>query len=285
MDKEFFERETQKSNPYSMLSNNKVETKTPVSREIFPSYEPNGFLPSFFVELLDRFKNTLDAMKTFTRLSREKMNETEVRDYYYRVMNEDIQEIESAINSLLSYVKINTPIIKSNTVHNVLDKILKKNESQLNSRKIKVIKKYEKELPETIVHETQLRYIFNSILEYAIPFTLPNGSIGFLTKVTDIPKDGEEGRTLLQREGRYVEIVVVFTGYKKQEEPVDVPSGTQTPPKEEKTDLKLLLVKEIVRKNSGMMTIDVNEKKPRTQISLFFPLERRRVVDYSAPNP
>ena len=284
MDKEFFERETQKSNPYSMLSN-KVETKAPASREIFPSYEPNGFLPLFFVELLDRFKNTLDAMKTFTRLSREKMNETEVRDYYYRVMNEDIQEIESAINSLLSYVKINTPIIKSNTVHNVLDKILKKNESQLNSRKIKVIKKYEKELPETIVHETQLRYIFNSILEYAIPFTLPNGSIGFLTKVTDIPKDGEEGRTLLHREGRYIEIVVVFTGYKKQEESADVPAGTQTPPKEEKTDLKLLLVKEIVRKNSGMMTIDVNEKKPRTQISLFFPLERRRVVDYSSLNP
>jgi hypothetical protein len=44
--------------------------------------------------------------------------------------------------------------------------------------------------------------------------------------------------------------------------------------------LKLLLVKEIVRKNHGVMKFEVDEKKPRTQISLIFPIERRRVVNY-----
>ena len=87
--------------------------------------------------------------------------------------------------------------------------------AQLNSRKIKIIKKFEKELPETIVHETQLKYIFSCILEFAMPFTLPNGSIGFLTKVIDLPKEAEENKSLPQRDGRYVEVCGRF--YRLQE--------------------------------------------------------------------
>jgi hypothetical protein len=75
-------------------------------------------------------------------------------------------------------------------------------------------------------------------------------------------------------------VVVVFTGYKKQGEQVDASFGAQATQKEEKMDLKLLLVKEIVRKNHGIMKFEVDEKKPRTQISLIFPIERRRVVYY-----
>jgi hypothetical protein len=298
MDRDFFAREAEK-NPFSPFSSkvdsnkadsikpetnkpetNKPETKPPVSPEITIPEEPNDFLPFFFVELLDRFKHTLSSIKTFTHLSREKLNDPEFREYFYRVMNEDIEEIDSVINSLLSYIKINTPMVKTNTVHMVIDETLKRYEGQLNSRKIKVIKKFEKELPETIVHETQLKYIFSCILEFAMPFTLPNGSIGFLTKVIDLPKDAEENKSLPQRDGHYVEFVVVFTGYKKQGEQSDATSGASSAQKEEKLDLKLLLVKEIVRKNHGVMKVEVDEKKPRTQISLIFPVERRRVVYY-----
>jgi len=306
MDRDFFAREAEK-NPFSSFSGKvdsnkadsikpdadrpepnkpdpaKPETKPPVSREISVPEEPNGFLPFFFVELLDRFKHTLGSVKTFTHLSREKLHDAEFREYFYRVMNEDIEEIESVINSLLSYIKINTPIVKTNTVHMVIDETLKRYESQLNSRKIKIIKKFEKELPETIVHETQLKYIFSCILEFAMPFTLPNGSIGFLTKIIDLPKGAEENKSLPQRDGHYVELVIVFAGYKKLSEQSDATIGASSAQKEEKMDLKLLLVKEIVRKNHGVMKLEVDEKKPRTQISIIFPIERRRVVYYQAP--
>jgi len=258
----------------------KAESPPPASQEMPLPEEPNGFLPFFFLELLDRFKHTLSSVKTFTHLSREKLNDPEFREYFYRVMNEDIEEIESVINSLSSYIKINTPIVKTNTVHMVIDEMLKRYEAQLNARKIKIIKKFEKELPETTVHETQLKYIFSCILEFAMPFTLPNGSIGFLTKVTDLPKESEENKLLPQRDGHYVEFVVVFTGYKKMSEQGEATFGASSAQKEEKLDLKLLLVKEIVRKNHGVMRFEVDEKKPRTQISLLFPIERRRVVYY-----
>jgi hypothetical protein len=283
MDKEFFQREMLKNNPYSSFVN-RAEAKKTVSQETSFPEGPNGFLPFFFIELLDRFKNTLNSMKSFTHLSPEKLSDEEFRKYFYKVINDDIEEIESVINSLMSYVKINTPIVKSNTVHTVLEDILKKSEKNLDSKKIKVVKKFEKELPEIIVHEAQLRYVFDCILEFALPFTLPNGSIGFLTKVSDVRKEDEEAKGVPQREGRYVEIVFVFTGYKKEGEQIDTGLAAELVPKEEKMDLKLLLVNEIVRKNHGIMKVEVNEKTPKTQISLFFPVERRRVVHYHTSN-
>ena len=53
---------------------------------------------------------------------------------------------------------------------------------QLEDKKIKIFKKLEKDLPETVVHDEQLKYILNALLQYAIPSIPPHGSIGFLTK-------------------------------------------------------------------------------------------------------
>ena len=283
MDKDFLAREAE-NNPFSPYSN-KAEMKSAAPREASFPEEASGFLPFFFVELLHRFRNTLNSIKTFSRLSREKVNDLAFREQFYRAMDEDIEEIESVMNSLLSYIKINTPIIKSDTLHIVLEDVLKKYESQLNSRKIKIIKKFGKKLPETMVHEQQLRYIFNSILQYAISLTLPTGSIGFLTRVSEIQKETDEKESAPERDRRQVEIVIIFTGYKKQGEQFETTLGTQPALKEEKMDLQLLLVKEIVRKNHGIIKFEVNEKKPRTQISLSFPVERRRVVSYQFPGP
>jgi len=48
--------------------------------------------------------------------------------------------------------------------------------------------------------------------------------------------------------------------------------------------LELRLIKEIIQKNEGMMKFEVNEKKPRTVISLKFPIERRKLIYYQPAN-
>lgn len=272
MDKDFLGKRTQ-SDTFSRYQT-EAGAKTPASRETRSPEESNDFLPFFLIELLNRFKTTLNSIKTFNHLPREKLNDLKLREYFYRVMDQDIEEMDSTINSLLSYIRVNHPLVKSNTIHLVLDEILKKHEKQLNLRRIKIVKKFEKDLRETVVHESQLRFIFNCILEYAILFTVPNGSLGLVTKLANVPKEAE---------GQYLEVAVVFTGYKKDEQP-DASFGAQAARRGEKMDLKLLLVEEIVRKNHGVMKFDVDEKKPRTQILLFFPIERRRIVYYPSLN-
>ena len=266
---------SQKPPPSKEAVTPKENPKENPKQSPLPSDPSTFFLPYFFIELIQRIKGTLGSIKTFTNLSKDKMVNAEYKDYFQRIITEDVDEMESVLNSLIQYIKINTPVVKANTVHTVLDEALKKNESHIEGKKIRIIKKFEKELPETIVHEEQLRYIFHSLIEYAVSLTIPNGSVGMLTKSLIVPKGGES-----DREGRYVEIVIIFSGCRKSADKIETVLGTPPVAKENGTDLTLMLVKEIVRKNHGEMKLEMDEKKPKTVISMVFPIERRKVVSY-----
>jgi len=238
----------------------------------------------FLMELVHRVKNPLVSIKTFTQLLREKFNDGEFREHFYKIVTEDIEKIDTVMNGLVRYVKINTPIEKKDTIHFILEDVLKKHESALGHKKVKLFKKFEKDLPETIVHDEQLRYILNALLQYAIPFISPNGSIGFLTKSFDVESEAANGKTSHQGSGRYIEILIVFTGHGKPFERFETVLGIPAVQREDAVELELQLVKEIIQKNQGMMRFEVNEKKPRTVISLKFPIERRRLVYYQPAN-
>ncbi|MGQ9645270.1 MAG: sigma 54-interacting transcriptional regulator [Thermodesulfobacteriota bacterium] len=275
----FFEAGIEKNSFLSFLK--KAETKPlPLEKKPFIPKQDSHFSSLFFMELVHRIKNPLVSIKTFTQLLKEKFDDQEFREYFYRIVTEDIEKIDSLLNGLLNYVKINTPLEKANTVHFILEDVLKKYEGKLEDKKIKVFKKFEKDLPETIVHEEQLRYILNSILQYALPSIPPQGSIGFLTKSLRLQKRIGEGQAPTEKDGRFVEIMVVFTGCKKPVEKFETILGVPAPQQGETIELELRLIKEMIHRNRGVMTFEVNEKRPRTLISLKFPMERRKVIYY-----
>lgn len=280
----FFETENEKNSFTSFLK--KAELRLPESQEkSLPDEQNTQSLPLFFIELVHRVKNPLVSIKTFTQLLGEKFDDVEFRQYFYKIVTDDIEKIDSVLNGLLNYIKINTPMVKTNTVNSILEDVLKKYEAQLENRKVNIFKKYEKDLPEAIVHDEQLRYILNSLLQYVLPSIPPNGSIGLLTKSLHLSKEAGDGKTLLQKDGRYIEVMIVFTGYKKPMEQFETVLGIQAVQQERAMELELRLIKEIVQKNKGMMKFEVNEKKPRTLISLKFPMERRKVIYYQLTNP
>jgi len=155
---------------------------------------------------------------------------------------------------------------------------------QLEDKRIKIFKRFEKDLPETIVHDEQLRYILNTLIQYAIPSIPPNGSMGFLTKSLGLSAQTAPDKNRYQKDGTYVEILIVFTGYKRPVEQFENILGIHEFQKEEAMELELRLIREIIQKNQGMMKFEVNEKKPRTLISLQFPIERRKLVYYQPGN-
>jgi hypothetical protein len=99
-----------------------------------------------------------------------------------------------------------------------------------------------------------------------------------------MPKDTSNEKKFIQKDGRYIEILIVFTGYKKPVEQFGTVLGIPAVQKEEAIELELRLIKEIIQKNRGMMKFEVNEKKPRTLISLKFPIERRKLIYYQPVN-
>lgn len=258
----------------------KAEVEKPQSKENFIPNERVAFLLfPFFIELIDQFKDTLKSLKNFTRIFQEKFNDKEFGVYLNRIITEDIKKIELVQNSLLTYIRINNPIIKTNTVNTLIEEELKKYQAELEEKKIKLFKTLEKNLPETAVPDDQLRYILSCVLQYVMALIGANGNLGLFTK--HFALQGELGE---DKEGRFIEILMVYTGYKKPTEQPGPSLGISAHRKERILDLALRLVDEIVQRNRGMMKFEEDEKKGKTTISLRFPVERRKVVYYQQPS-
>ena len=261
---------------------NKVETLPSPPKEKNPSEEQTSFSSApHLYELLNRIKGTLGAMKAFAFLSKDKFVDAEMGDYFYRIVTGEIEKTVSLLDIFQDYVSINTPIKKTNTVNVMIEQILRKYENYLVEKEIKLVKKqFEENLPETIVPDEQLKYIFDSVIQYAIHSVPHRSNIGILTRLFDIENLKEEEKALLQKDGKYLEILIIFTSHPKQIDQLGLVPGLPSLPKDETIDLVLQLVNEVIQKNRGIMKLKVDEDKLMEFISLILPVERRRVVQY-----
>ena len=142
--------------------------------------------------------------------------------------------------------------------------------------------KLEKDLPEIVVPEKPLRYILNSILQYAVTCAPSHGTLGFLTQSFVVHKPSQDP-TLLWNGRGYVGMTLFFTGDKKCVESWKAELKIGTFGREEGTDLLLQLVKEVAYRNRGVMKMKVDEKETKIYVVLEFPVERRTTLYYGAP--
>ena len=205
------------------------------------------------------------------------------RKQSFNGVTEDIKRIDSVLNSLLNYISINTPIVKTDTLHLILEGILEANEKPIQKKNIKIFKKLEKDLPETSMHDEQVRFILNSIFQYAILSTPTNGTIGFLIKSLDGQKETPDKKISPKKNGTYIEVDIGFMSNHTSSGQSERTSGTAHGPKEEGIQLILALVKGIIQKNRGEMVFQVDKKKPRTLIILRLPIERGKIIYQNVP--
>jgi len=266
-----------------------AETKPPEVKDL--AGQQNGtFLFSFLTDLVYCIKNTLVSINNFAFLPVEKLYDMEYRAYSQNKLGADIKKVDSVLNSLLNYISINTPLLKKNTMQIILEEILEANEKQLRDKEIEVLKKCEEDLPETFMHSEQVRFILNSLVQFAVLSTPPKGNIGFLIKYFDPRKDdnGKDGngrRASQESNGGYIVVGIGFSGDPGHGDPGNgdamgnVP-GMSISKKEEPTQLILKLAEEMMQKNRGALKFEVDEKTKRALIKLRFHVERRRSVYY-----
>lgn len=236
--------------------------------------------PSFFIELISGIQNSLKLVKNYTKISQIKESDNGFSEYFSLVSNE-IENIDTVISCFLKYNKLSTPIKKKNTIHNLIEEVLKKSDSRLTEREILIFRRFEDELLETILPDEVLRYILNSVLQYAIALTAPGGGIGFSTRSVSSDDKGEKGPPLPQMQRRYVEITVVFTNNRQIIEEFGKTSEMHKRQEAEQAlNLILRFVKEIVQRNRGAMEATIDGKKGKTSILLRFLAERREVIYY-----
>jgi hypothetical protein len=258
-----------------------LETRTMESpKEVLANDQVFPFTNSFLIELVHSLKNILASLYHTTSLTLEKVEDTETKKHGHAQIKEDIKRIDSVLNTLLNFININTPIAKTNTLCTILEEVLEAHEKQLQNKNIKVIKRCEKDLPETFIHNEQVKFILHSILQYAMFSMLPNESMGLLMRSPDFHDVLESKKGPSENKGGYVEVLIGFNGSRVLSSPLENLSKIPEDQREA-TDLILILVGEILTKNRGRMMIETNGKRPNTLITLRFPVERRNVVYYA----
>ena len=212
----FVKKEDDKDLLSSLINKSDVKPTTPEEKSA-PEEQIPYSLFNVFMELVQRVKGSLAGMKTFAFLSRDKFSDSELGEDFYQIVSEDIEKTISLLNCFQDYLNFNNPMKKMNTVNNVIDEILRNLEDHIEDKKIKIIKKqYEKNLPETIVPDEQLRYILNSVILYMVHSTPPYGSIGFLTQQFEPQESMSENLGVLQKDAKYIEVQIASMGDKQR---------------------------------------------------------------------
>lgn len=226
-------------------------------------------------------KSRLNSIRNLTEVARTRFSDEEFGGFFYRSVSKDIEEADLLLDSFVQFLSVNTPLKKRGTVHRLIEEVLKKYQVQLDEKRVRLSKKYEKDLPETIVPDGLLSYILDSVLQYGISAVTPGGDMEFSTKSSRLEKDVSVRQRALSKDERHIEIELLFKSSEEQGEPV-----AETPLFQGSLSLMLLrLAKEVVRKNQGIMKLEKDEKQGRVSISLWFPSERREIVYYRPIDP
>ena len=227
-------------------------------------------------------KSRLHSLRNLTEVARTRFSDEEFGGFFYRSVSKDIEEADLLLDSFVQFLSVNTPLKKRGTVHRLIEEVLKKYQVQLDEKKVRLSKKYEEDLPEATVPDDLLSYILDSVLQYGISAVGAGGDMEFSTKSSRLEKDVSVCQRVLRKDERYIEIELVLKGSEKQGEQF---LGTPIFREDPLNIMLLWLVREVVRKNQGIMRLEMDEKQGRTFISLWFPSERREIVYYPPIDP
>jgi hypothetical protein len=265
----------------------KIEKENPPVRELeepdFSDGKSIPLSPLFLLETLRDIKKAVGSIYKIGLLSMEKSDNNEDRERSWKAMTQGFDQIVSIVNMLSSYINVTCPIVKKNTIHCILKEILESNEKKLHARKIELMKALDEELPETSFQDEQVRFILNLVLQYVILSTPSGGSIEIVTQFVNNQKE-QDLSSIDPLKGKYSEILISSSPakYSLNESP-----GAAEIPKIERDGTShfiLRLVREMIRRNQGMIDFQMDQVKSRTRISLKFPVERRRVAYYRPAN-
>ena len=235
--------------------------------------------PLFLLEALRDIKKTVGSIYKIGLLSMEKSDTIKDREHSWMAVTQGFDQIVSIVNMLSSYINVTSPIAKKNTIHCILEEILESNEKKLHARQIELNKTLDEELPETLFQDEQLRFILNLVLQYAILSTPPSGRIEIVTQFVN--HQGEQDLSSHDPlASKYSEVLISSLS---PNDSLNESPGTSEGPRIERDGTShfiLRLVREMTRRNQGMIDFQIDEMKSRTRIFLRFPVERRRVVYY-----
>jgi GAF domain-containing protein len=114
--------------------------------------------------LAHEIRNPLVAIKTFTHLLPERIDDQEFRDKFLQIASAEVDRISSLVTELLDFARTSDPKLEMENVNIILDGMILLVSTEANKKQINVDKAYDSKLPFVQIDREQMKQVFLNIL-------------------------------------------------------------------------------------------------------------------------
>jgi two-component system NtrC family sensor kinase len=132
--------------------------------------------------LAHEIRNPLVAIKTFTHLLPERIDDQEFRDKFLHIASGEVDRISSLITELLDFARPSDPKLEMENINIILDGMILLVTTEMNKKQINNMKDYDSNLPLVEIDREQIKQVFLNILLNAIEATPQKGKITVRTR-------------------------------------------------------------------------------------------------------
>lgn len=132
--------------------------------------------------LAHEIRNPLVAIKTFTHLLPDRLDDEEFREQFLKIASSEVDRISLLVTELLDFARPSDPKLELENTNTILDGMILLVSTETKKKKIDIIKSYASDLPLIQMDREQIKQVFLNILINGIQATSENGQITVKTR-------------------------------------------------------------------------------------------------------
>ncbi|MDY7030340.1 MAG: ATP-binding protein [Thermodesulfobacteriota bacterium] len=216
--------------------------------------------------LAHEIRNPLVAIKTFTQLLPERLDDIEFREHFLKVTAGEVDRLSSLVNELLTFARPSEPNLQMENINDVAEKMILLVKTEAKKKNLKINTRYSNDVSDTMVDKEQIKQVLLNLFLNAIQATPENGTITFETR--QVRKNSSTD---------YVQMEIRDTGTgipKDDIEHIFTPFFTT---KNEGSGLGLSICHRIIEEHSGYIEVESTEGEGTT-FYINFPMNPAKDV-------
>jgi len=146
--------------------------------------------------LAHEIRNPLVAIKTFTQLLPERIDDEEFRNHFLNIAAGEVDRLSALVTELLEFARPSEPKFDVEDINSILDGMILLVSTETKSKHIRILKDYRADLDRITIDREQMKQVFLNMLLNAIEATPENGTIHVKTRSFKKP----EGEPYIQIE-------------------------------------------------------------------------------------
>ena len=132
--------------------------------------------------LAHEIRNPLVAIKTFTQLLPERLQDDEFREKFLKIAAGEVDRIASLVEELLDFARPSDPKLDFEDINTILDGMILLVSTETKKKQVDILRSYASDLPPIQIDREQIKQVFLNILLNAVQATSKSGKITVKTR-------------------------------------------------------------------------------------------------------